>query len=400
MDQILREQIYNSLILKETEELLEIWRKHDTDQWNTDVFEIIEAILVKRLGTLPGLPNQVQLRQVMQQLEGYLRAGELEQAMRACETALQLAPNLAKIYFFRAQIFAEMGKIEQAIYDYQKVVTLRPNFEEAWKSLKDAELDFAEEFQDSPAKQHLDEALEYAFEDDLETALAECELARPSLPPIAPAYNRLGMVLEELGQLQSAVDAYREAIRLNPRFYDARTNLANASVKLEESQYRQRQAEDEPALEDLTLELFEIDTDNLSDDIVRPALGWIYLDQRAQVLIGWPGHRTRPGRTGYDPLEVDFEAAHMEGVILRQLLTGRFRTHNPIYLFMMLFLGGLNCLALLLGSISLLTGNLYMLLVLFFYSPYWLAGLGLLVNVYLSLSPLPDDSEQNGSSFY
>jgi tetratricopeptide (TPR) repeat protein len=391
MDQILREQIYNSLILKESEELLEIWRKHDTDQWNTEVFEIVEAILVQRLGTLPVSPNQVQLRQVMQQLEGYLRAGELEQAMRACETALRLAPNLAKAYYFRAQIFAEMGQLEQAIYDYQKVVRLRPSFEEAWKSLKDAELDFAEEFQATPAKQHLDEALEYAYEGELETALAKCELARQSLPAIAPAHNRLGMVLEELGQLQPAVEAYREAIRLNPRFDAARTNLRNASLKLEESQYRHSQAADEPALEDLALEPLEMVSGNPADEIVRPAPGWVYLDQRAQLLIGWPGHRNRPGHSGLAPLDADFEAAHICGVIIRQVLTGRFRTRNPIYLLLMLCLGILASFPLL-AVVPLLMGNIDAIPFLLANAPYWLFGLVLLANVYVSGSmPLPLD---------
>jgi len=329
----------------------------------------------------------------MQQLEGYWQAGELEQAMRACETALQLAPDLAEAYYYRGQIFDELGQLGKAIRSYQKAIQLEPDFEDALENLQAAELDYAEEFQDSPAKQHLDDALEYAYEDDLETALAECELARQSLPAIAPAYNRLGMVLEELGQLQSAVDAYREAIRLNPRFYDARTNLGNASVKLEETQYRQRQAKDEPTLEDLALEPLEMVTDNLPDDIVHPAPAWVYLDQGAHILTGWPGHRTRPGRSGYDPLEADFEAAHICGIITHQVLIGKFRTSNPIYLLIMLCLGVLTSFPLL-AVVALLVGNIDAIPFLLANAPYWLFGLVLLANVYVSLSmPLPLDVE-------
>jgi len=54
------------------------------------------------------------------------------------------------------------------------------------------------------------------------------------------------------------------------------------------------------------------------DDL--PVPGWVYTDENAYWLWGWPGHRTRPGRTGYDPLDSDFESAHIEGVIIRQLL--------------------------------------------------------------------------------
>ena len=44
MEDNLQKQIYNNLNLKETEDLLEIWRKKDTDEWQPVVFEIIEQI--------------------------------------------------------------------------------------------------------------------------------------------------------------------------------------------------------------------------------------------------------------------------------------------------------------------------------------------------------------------
>ena len=63
-----------------------------------------------------------------------------------------------------------------------------------------------------------------------------------------------------------------------------------------------------------------------------------YLDSSAQ-LEGWPGHRTMPGKSGLDPLESDFELAHVMGVLLRQLFTGQIRTHNPLALTLMVVLG-------------------------------------------------------------
>jgi hypothetical protein len=40
------------------------------------------------------------------------------------------------------------------------------------------------------------------------------------------------------------------------------------------------------------------------------------------LMVGQPGYRTRPGRSGYDPLETNLEAAHVIGVLLRKLLRG------------------------------------------------------------------------------
>jgi hypothetical protein len=54
-------------------------------------------------------------------------------------------------------------------------------------------------------------------------------------------------------------------------------------------------------------------------------------------LPGWPGYRTRQGRSGYDPIDSRAEAGHMAGTILQRLFTGQIR--NRIVLFLLSFLG-------------------------------------------------------------
>ena len=49
----LRQQIYNRMQEKETEELLDIWKRSDRDEWSDDAFEIIHNILLERLGSVP-----------------------------------------------------------------------------------------------------------------------------------------------------------------------------------------------------------------------------------------------------------------------------------------------------------------------------------------------------------
>jgi predicted nucleic-acid-binding Zn-ribbon protein len=50
----LRDQIYNSMNLKETEELIDIWRTNDQYAWSETAFEVVRQILTKRLsGKLP-----------------------------------------------------------------------------------------------------------------------------------------------------------------------------------------------------------------------------------------------------------------------------------------------------------------------------------------------------------
>jgi hypothetical protein len=75
-------------------------------------------------------------------------------------------------------------------------------------------------------------------------------------------------------------------------------------------------------------------------------------------LRGYPGYRTRPGRSGLDPVDNDAEGGHMAGVLLRRLLTGKLRTRHPLTLLLWAILG-LACLApLLLAILEALCGNI------------------------------------------
>lgn len=63
-------------------------------------------------------------------------------------------------------------------------------------------------------------------------------------------------------------------------------------------------------------------------------------------LPGWPGYRTRPNRSGWDPIDSRTEAGHVSGVLLRDLFTLKARTRKPLYLALMLLGGVLPFLAL------------------------------------------------------
>lgn len=48
-----------------------------------------------------------------------------------------------------------------------------------------------------------------------------------------------------------------------------------------------------------------------------------------EPIPGWPGYRTRPGRTGLDYIDTNTELSHMEGVFVRNLLDGKLKTTDP-----------------------------------------------------------------------
>ncbi len=391
MKKNLQEQIRQNLNLKETEELLQIWQTECPEEWNDETFAIIKEILTERLNEIPPQSILLQVKQAMARMEALRETGNSEKAINECNLAIQLMPDFAQAYIYRGEIYEDEGQLEKALADYQKAMLLDPESEDAWFNLKSLEKDFEKDFQKSSAKQHLDQALAYAQNDEPERAIEACERARQSLPNIAPAYNYLGLILEGSGQLESAMQAYLEAIQHNPRFYPARENLANSRLKLEEEMYRQ------PATENMDeFQGLEIPAD------AGPVPGWVYMDEKAYLLTGWPGYRNRPGHYGLDPLASDFEEAHTEGVILRSLLDRRFRTRNPLYLLLMTVAGLVCCLPLLLSVVGSLHMNWGLALgLLILTGPSWAVGILLLVNVSLSLfAEQPDGDADNGNAFF
>jgi hypothetical protein len=74
-------------------------------------------------------------------------------------------------------------------------------------------------------------------------------------------------------------------------------------------------------------------------------------------IPGWPGYRTRDGRSGYDPIDTRTEAAYTFSAFIRGLFTGRLRIKNLILLFLSGLLGLVLVFPFLLAIFELLNGN-------------------------------------------
>jgi tetratricopeptide (TPR) repeat protein len=387
MDDNLQRQIFNNLSLRETEDLLEIWNSRNPDEWDHSVFEIVETLLISRLGELPQQSILGNAKEILSSVDSYLRSGDLEKALHECERAIQLMPDLADAHNYRGVVYEEMGQPENAIINYQAAIQRDPEWDEAWENMLNVEKVLEEAFQESAARQHLDRALDYAYNDEPENAFEECELAKPILPRIAAAYNYLGMIYEVLEQFELAIDAYRDAIQLNLRDYAARDNLGNVWVRWEAEQYRLAASESHYELQETEETSADSGESEIPDEeeYGGPIPGWLYLDEKAFHLMGWAGHRNRPGRSGYDPLETQFEYAHMQGVIFRLLITGKFTPQIPVYLLLMTYTGIVYSLPFLIGLAGLFAGRWGMVFILIYFGPYWIIGIVILVNVFLSL---------------
>lgn len=109
-------------------------------------------------------------------------------------------------------------------------------------------------------------------------------------------------------------------------------------------------------------------------------------DERARFLIGWPGYRTARNRSGLGYAETQAELGRRQGLFIRWLVIGRFRTHHPICLFTMaiggVMYGGIPFLLIL---HEVFVGNKWSYLLLLLFQPGIILGLLVMVNALLSL---------------
>jgi tetratricopeptide (TPR) repeat protein len=392
----LREKIRANLLEHDTPYLIDIWQNGTTEDWAEDVFILLEEILLERLGSLPPVSIEKQTDLAIAKAQAFLENDEPDLALAAWNQVIALAPETALAYENIAEIYEQRGDQAAALANYRKALELDPHLKFSQQKLRTAEQEQEEAFLDSEAKACLDMALDYANQDEQDLALAECERAIPLLPEIAVAHNYLGLIYHSLRMYEQAAASYQKAVSLNPRYRASRVNLADTLTILEEENYLGLTDHGLPGMDELQWE--ESSFDAQEDAGLAPQ--WLFMDKQAYFLVGWPGHRNRYGRSGYDPLEKDFEYAHMQGTILRLCLNGKFRTKNPLYLLFMTIVGVVYCLY---GAWPFMLESLRweVLMTSFTTFPILLAGVMLLRNVVLSFF-VPKDSqlEETGLTFF
>jgi hypothetical protein len=90
MDENLRDQIFNNMNIRETDDLIEIWKANNTSEWSELAFDVVKEILIKRLGELPA-QNKIEANEPSEKTPAcpncqsqniFMRAVELRNRMR------------------------------------------------------------------------------------------------------------------------------------------------------------------------------------------------------------------------------------------------------------------------------------------------------------------------------
>jgi len=175
---------------------------------------------------------------LIRQAVSYLETGRLAQADAACQQALGLVPNhpgalhvwglLARhqgqpslaverisraikaeaqpsafMHFNRAAALHELGRLDEAIADYRRVVSLKPGHAEVHSNLGQAYLSLGR----------------------LDEAAASCQRALQHQPDLLVARHTLGLILLQQGKLEAAGVSFQHELQLTPEAVDTWTNL-------------------------------------------------------------------------------------------------------------------------------------------------------------------------------
>jgi predicted O-linked N-acetylglucosamine transferase (SPINDLY family) len=133
-------------------------------------------------------------------------AKRLDEALSACQAAVQLAPDYAQWRYHLAKVLMEMGRGDAAIAEFRAAVDRQPDYADAHNDLGCALRDRG----------------------DMDQAVAELREAIRLKPDYAPTHSNLGNLLKDRGELDAAFVAYRQAMRFDPRWITSHQNLLYA----------------------------------------------------------------------------------------------------------------------------------------------------------------------------
>jgi tetratricopeptide (TPR) repeat protein len=140
----------------------------------------------------------------------YAEQGRMNEALRHLRTAIALKPGYAEAHYSLGIAYAGLGRMEEAIYEYQLAIRIRFEYAEAHGNL----------------------GLVYAKLGRIEEAIREYRTALMITPYSAGIRNNLGNAYRKLGRRDEAVNEYLAALRLKPGFAEAHYNLGNTYADL------------------------------------------------------------------------------------------------------------------------------------------------------------------------
>ncbi len=142
----------------------------------------------------------------------FFEKGKINQAIYHFDKAIRIAPYCHDYYMSRAHAYVKAGSYQKAVEDFNMVIRLKPDYAEAYYERG---------------------TLYGKFMGQYQSAIEDFSRAINLKPDFIKAYNNRGIAYSELGQYQDAIDDYNKAIKLESHYADAYNNRAIVYFKLD-----------------------------------------------------------------------------------------------------------------------------------------------------------------------
>jgi len=203
------------------------------------------------VSTLHGCAgNQAAVKErarVLRNLGGSLvQDGDLRGGLEKLLEAAELDPKDSETQHELALAYRDLGEYQLALVHFDKALTLRPEFSDAWNNkgtvhLKLRQWDQAINcFQKAsgdilyrtPHFAYNNLGLAYYGKGEYRKAIAGYQKALEVSPSYSPARTNLGLALERINRWEAAIIAYKKAIEDAPNYTPAHFNLGRLYMKL------------------------------------------------------------------------------------------------------------------------------------------------------------------------
>ncbi|MBS3026786.1 MAG: tetratricopeptide repeat protein [Dolichospermum sp. DET50] len=139
----------------------------------------------------------------------YRESNQLDKALAAINQAIQLQPNNPNLYNQKRGVLSDLKRYKEAAAAINKAIELSPR-----------------------AAFYTNRGIVRDDLGDKQGAIDDYTLAIKFNPNLAQAYNNRGIVRNELGDKQGAIDDYTQAIKINPNYASAYNNRGNVRKDL------------------------------------------------------------------------------------------------------------------------------------------------------------------------
>ncbi len=153
----------------------------------------------------------------------YNQMKEYEKSIESSEHAIQLNPNDADSYFNKGGALIGLGRNEEAIIALDEALRIDPNYEVA-KQARNLILTGKYASNSNQAIEWYNKGVDLGTLGQYQEAIEAYDQALKINPELTAAWYNKGMDLGTLGRYQEAIEAYDQALKINPEFTEVWSN--------------------------------------------------------------------------------------------------------------------------------------------------------------------------------